>query len=263
MPNLIETEDTIWRLISAPDAAACRGVGGLVRGDERLGAAERIGIYAEMYFLRLLDCLAEDFAAVHAVVGHERFHAVVADYLAAHPSEHFSLRQLGSRLASFLERHPSSESWFFLPDLARFEWALLDAFDAPDAEPLPAERLAELPPEEWAEARFRLTPSLRVIAAGAPVQEVWKAAAEQREITPPARRPTVVRIWRQDFRVFHRTIEPLERAVLRDLGEGREFGAVCESAAALVDEADAAAGVVAVLRRWFADGMIVGCETAG
>ena len=33
----------------------------LVHGDERLSAAERVDIYADAYFYRLLDCLGEDF----------------------------------------------------------------------------------------------------------------------------------------------------------------------------------------------------------
>jgi hypothetical protein len=35
----------------------------LVDGDERLSAVERVDIYADAYFYRLLDCLAEDFPA--------------------------------------------------------------------------------------------------------------------------------------------------------------------------------------------------------
>jgi hypothetical protein len=274
MPNLAETQEIFWRLISAPEGVA-RGLadlpdrerrlpGGLarlVRGDERLDAVERLDIYAEMYFFRLLDCLAEDFPAIHTVIGHQRFHQLAGGYLAAHPSEHFSLRQLGRRVADFLERHPLSPEWFFLPDLARFEWALLEAFDAPDADPLPAERLKELPAEEWAAARFRLTPSLRVLEASADVRQVWTAANEKREITPPAPRPTTIRIWRQDLRVFHRTIDPLELAALREVESGRDFAAVCEAAASLVGEEEVASRVVAVLQRWFADGMVVAVKS--
>jgi len=274
MPSLTETQEIFWRLISAPEGVERGladlpdrerrlpgGLDGLVRGDERLGAVERIDIYAGMYFVRLLDCLVEDFPAVHAVVGHERFHGLAADYLAAHPSEHFSVRQIGWRLGAFLERHPLSDGRFFLADLASFEWALLEAFDAPDAAPLAAERLKELPAEEWALARFRLTPSLRVIEARAPVQEVWAAATENREIAMPAARPVTLRVWRQDLRVFHRVVEPIELAAIRGVEAGCDFAAVCEAAASLAGEAEAAASVVAILHRWFADGMIVGIDS--
>src|SRR5579875_481000 len=35
----------------------------MIRGDERLSASERIAIYANAYFYRLLDCLRDDFPA--------------------------------------------------------------------------------------------------------------------------------------------------------------------------------------------------------
>src|SRR5262249_16620611 len=40
----------------------------LVYGDERLSASERIGIYADAYFYRLLDYIAEDFPAPYGAI---------------------------------------------------------------------------------------------------------------------------------------------------------------------------------------------------
>src|SRR5262245_41277620 len=176
MARLAQTQDVFWRLISAPDGVAAGlaalpdreralplGLEGWLRGDERLSAIERLDVYANMYFFRLLDCLAEDFPAIHAVVGHERFHGLVSDYLAIHPSEHASVRMLGHALADLLETHPLSAEISYLPDLARFEWHLLGAFDACDAEPLAPECLQRLGPGDWRALRLELTPSLRIL----------------------------------------------------------------------------------------------------
>ncbi len=121
MTRLAQTQDVFWRLISAPEGVAAGlaalpdreralpfGLDGWLRDDERLSAIERLDVYANMYFFRLLDCLAEDFPAIHAVVGHERFHALVRDYLTIHPSEHPSVRMLGRALGDLLETHPLS-----------------------------------------------------------------------------------------------------------------------------------------------------------
>ena len=72
VPDLRELQSVFWRLLSAPEgaaqgAAALRREGKiesedlttLVRSDPRLGAVERVDIYADMYFYRLRDCLAE------------------------------------------------------------------------------------------------------------------------------------------------------------------------------------------------------------
>lgn len=274
MPRLRETQTLLWRLITAPDGVAAAlqapsvrerlppdGIDALVRGDGRLDAVARLDVYAGMYFLRLLGCLVEDFPAVHAVIGHSAFHGLAREYLAAHPSERPSVRALGRRLSAFLEGHPLSRGRGWLPDLAAFEWALLEAFDAPDAAPLSAEALRRLTPAEWPTARFRLTPSLRILELRGAVREVWAAAVEGREIPSGLEKATAVRVWREGFRVFHRVADPLEVAALRALERGEQFAAVCEAAAA-VDPDGAATRVASSLQRWIDDAMIVGIETA-
>lgn len=266
--KLRETQQLLWRLISAPDGVPAAladpgrappgGLDAVVRGDDRLGAAERVGIYASMYFFRLLDCLTEDFPALHAVVGHQRFHELARDYLTAHPSEHFSVRMLGRHLGEFLEGHALSAGRPWLADLARFEWALLEAFDAPDAPPIGRDRLGSVRAEDWAGLRFTLTPSLRVLEARAPVQEVWSAAAAGREPPSLAGAATALRVWREGLRVFHRTIDEVELAALRAVGRGETFAGLCEAAAATLGEERAAAErVLALLQRWLADALIV------
>jgi len=275
MPNLADTQRIFWQLISAPEGVSARlaalvdrepalpsGLDGWIRGDERLGAVDRLDVYSSMYFFRLLDCLAEDFPALDAVLGHEGFHRLARDYLAVHPSRHPSLRMLGRALADFLETHPLSEERPYLADLARFEWALFDAFDAADVPPLPSERLKAVPPEDWPSARLSLTPSLRIVEAGAPVQDVWTAATEGKELPPITKRPTVLRVWREELRVFHRPIEPVELAAVRSVERGENFQATCEAAAAIVGAERAGPEVLAILERWIGDQLIVGFETA-
>ena len=275
MPDLANTQRLFWRLIRAPEGPAAAlssladrarqlpgGLDGWIRGDERLDAVGRLRVYARMYFFRLVDCLIEDFPAVHAVVGHERFHSLAAGYLAAHPSRAPSLRALGFSLAGFLDAHPVDERSPFVADLARFEWALLEAFDAADAAAIPAERLGEVPADQWPDLALSLTPSLRIVEARAPVHELWAAASEGRELPALERRRTVLRVWRQDLRVFHRVIDDEELAMLRAAAEGSRFSALCDAVAKLAGDAAAPAQVTAVLQRWLADSLVVGFDAS-
>jgi hypothetical protein len=264
-PTLAQTQQLLWKLITTPEGAAAGltqlgpadGVRAraLVAGDERLSALERIDIYADMYFYRLRDALAEDFAAVSAVVGEDNFHNLVTDYLIAHPPSHFSLRYAGRDLPPFLFHHPLSRRWPYLADLARLEWAILDAFDAPDAAVLPPTTLAAVPPESWPALRFQPTPSLRVLQLEWPVDEVWKEV--QREETPkvPARAAVSVRVWRQDLRVYHRRIDAAERVALGAVQDAASFADVCEQIATYDVRVDRA---FALLQAWLDDGLLSG-----
>ena len=61
-------------------------------GSERLAPIEQLDVYREQFWLRHVHCVEEDFPVLAALVGPERFEALVAAYLAKHPPVHFQLR---------------------------------------------------------------------------------------------------------------------------------------------------------------------------
>jgi hypothetical protein len=268
--TLEDSQQLLWTLISAPESVAATlaapgpdgarlqaKVEAQIAGDDRLSAVDRVDIYANMYFYRLHDCLAQDFSAVRAVIGDARFHNLITDYLLMHPSAHPSLRFAGSRLPEMLRTHKLSHRWPFLADLARLEWALLDAFDAPDAQLLRESDLDRVSPSDWDTLRFRLTPSVQLLDADWDVDAMWSRIQHGERPDTPARTPTALVVWRRDFRVFHRAVDRLERDALVDLREGKRFGVLCEHiAAAVVGGDDATAAALGLLQRWIAEGLL-------
>ncbi|HYD48880.1 MAG TPA: DNA-binding domain-containing protein, partial [Terriglobales bacterium] len=280
----------LWKLIAAPEGAH-QGLAELpqderelartfVRGDARLGSVERIDIYANMYFFRLLEVLRQDFPVTAAALGEARFHNLVTDYLLAHPPRHFSLRFVGAQLASFVATHSIRADQPYLPDLVAFEWARFDAFDAADAEPLAAEVLAQMPAERWPQLRFELTPSLRRLEVHGPIVALWErsqsssssssvAAAAERAGPSCCRSfetggaddgeadgPTRIRIWRRDFRVRHRITPADDAAALAVISADGTFAEVCELLIESCGEDQVAPRAVALLQQWLADGLL-------
>jgi hypothetical protein len=267
-PTLAQTQQLLWTLITAPEGAAS-GLArlpaaeltvaqGLVRGDRRLSAVERLDVYADMYFYRIRDCLAEDFPAVRGVIGQETFHNVITDYLIVHPPSHFSLRNAGRYLPGFLCNHDVSQHWPFLRDLALLEWSIIEAFDAPDATPLDGAALRDLPAERWPELRLELTPSLQILHVGWPVHDVWLQAQHGESISAPTPQPTTLRVWRQTLRVFHRVMDDVEAAALNAVTCGAPFTQVCDEIVARAGDADGVERAYAVLATWMSDELLTG-----
>ncbi|OLC54852.1 MAG: hypothetical protein AUH92_03320 [Acidobacteria bacterium 13_1_40CM_4_69_4] len=189
--DLRRTQELFWELITAPEGVRAaiddlsrRGVvdgpslNALFTGDEKLSAVERLDIYANMYFYRLLDCLAEDFPKTLAAAGPAHFHNLVTDYLLRHPSEHPSLRYLGQKLPQFIATHPLRARFPYLVDLARLEWARADLFDAPDAPPLSRDALVRLPQDRAGDARFTLIPAFALLRFDFEVVRFWRRLDE-------------------------------------------------------------------------------------
>jgi hypothetical protein len=303
-PDLDRAQRIFWDLIAAPTGVGpgaeemaragkidSSDLSFFVRGDERLGPAERLDIYADMYFYRLRDSLAEDFAKVRAIAGGDRFHNLVTDYLLVHPSSHWSMRDLGKALPSYLGGHALHEEFPYLPDLARLEWARIDVFDEADAAPLTRSEIPGIPRESIAALRLRLVPACRLLALDWNVAPVWRrleeisegsepgginsasveaagesAPSEAVAVDPPERKRVTLRVWRKGFDVLHRGTRPDEHACLAEMERGGAslprigeivLEGLSEEGAGGADAAEAAARrIAALMETWIEDGIV-------
>jgi hypothetical protein len=232
-PDLRGVEELFWKLITAPEGVA-RGAAELQREgalesedlsflvppNDRLGSAEQLDIYANMYFHRLHDCLAEDFPVLMARLEGARFHNLVTDYLLAHPSTDFSLRELGRALPDFLASHALEREFPALADLARLEWARVDVFDEADATPLSREEVLERGASEPERLGLALIPAARLLCLDASVLPLWKrldAGERVAEDAAPRGERCAVRVWRKGFAVFHRSMPSDEERCIEAL----------------------------------------------
>jgi hypothetical protein len=188
----------------------------LVRRSSRLSAEERLAIYANAYYARLLECLGDCFPALKAVLGAEVFDGFAFDYLQRYPSRSYTLDRLGERFAAFLEetrpdRTPAADgagavvgagpdaadarggaaptpTWpDFLIDLATLEWSIAKVFDGPGAEGEPLLAAADLPAaDRFAAARLVPVPCLRLLRFRFPVNAFYTAARAALRVAPPA-----------------------------------------------------------------------------
>lgn len=139
-----------------------RLVAGFITPNARLSALERLQLYNRQYWFRVLDCFREDFPGLRAVLGERKFSRLAERYLAAHPSRSFTMRNLGSEIVRFIETHPElvSPRQAVALDMARLEWAHIDAFDNAAEPVLTAEDLMGADPGKL---RLRLQPYLTLL----------------------------------------------------------------------------------------------------
>ncbi|HJZ87256.1 MAG TPA: DNA-binding domain-containing protein [Polyangia bacterium] len=221
-------------------------------GSAALPAADRIGIYANMYLWRQIDALREDFPKLARLLGDEVFFDCAAAYVHAHASEHPSLGKLGRHLAAFLRAQPPAER-ADLHDLAALEWARAEVFDAPAAPTLHAEALAQLSPAAFAAARLRMVPALTDLRLAHDVAALWRALEDEAPPPPVRARELAVAVWRQGFEVYHAALAPEEAEALRRARAGAPLHEICAPFAEHVEPAQAA---FEALQSWCADGWV-------
>lgn len=156
-----------------------------------LQPAERIQIYRNMYLLRMEEALEMDFPVIQYFVGERPFFNLVAEYVEAYPSRSWTLDHLGRHFAKFLGECEGLEHKDFLHDMARVEWALCDAFNAPNSTSIQMTDLANVDPEDFEKLILKPIPSLQVVPVEHNVNAYYKKwVAEE---TPPE--PTALKDW--------------------------------------------------------------------
>lgn len=138
--------------------------------NSKLNSFERLEIYNRQYWYRVLGALAEDFPALRAIVGATAFEALSIAYLSAHPSRSFTLRNLGSKLVEWLSANPqfTGRRHRLAIDVARIEWAFIEAFDNGERTLLTVEEIATLD----AGSRLTLQPHLILLALEYPADDL-------------------------------------------------------------------------------------------
>jgi hypothetical protein len=267
-PTLAELQRRFFELVTGPEGVgqelAKRGVPEraldlIIAGDARASAVERLDVYANMYFFRILDVLRADFPKLAVVLGDAAFHDLATAYLQAHPSRHPSLRFVGAALPGFVAGHAVAEGRPWLGELAALEWARVDVFDRADAAVLAREALTGIAPEEFAGLGLAPVPACALVPAAFAVEDAWRAIEAGATPEPPARADDghAVLTWRRGLVVHHRGVLGGERLALELLLPGTTFGALCADLADALGSEPAAAQLAAgCLGQWLADELL-------
>jgi hypothetical protein len=232
-----------------------------IKPSATLSSFERLEIYNRQYWFRVLDALSEDYPALRAIVGPDRFDGLIRAYLADNPSTSFTLRNLGKRLPAWVARHPefTRRRHDLAVDAARVEWAYVEAFDGASLPPLtesgallvsPATVLGLQPHLQLLHLRYPVDDLVIAVHREMPDADIVSNAATMRK-RPVRERLAAMRrsdIWlavhRHDDSVYHSRLTAAEFRLLSALRDGHTVDSAIRNAFAgsrLTPEKEAAA----------------------
>jgi putative DNA-binding protein len=265
----------------APDGEPMAAVAiKIIKPNDRLTSFERLEIYNRQYWFRVLDALSDDFPGLRAVLGDRRFDALAKCYLTDCPSRSFTMRDIGSRLESWLRKHPryARGRLQLALDMVRLEWAEIEAFDGASEPPVTAAVLVGADP---AELRLRLQPYIRLLDLRFPVDNLLLAikhdapadvasnAMEERQKRKKVSAvaclrpvPVYLAIHRMENTVYFRRLDREEFTILFALHQGRtlERAIVAAFRSSKIPAEERASTVAAWFQNWASLGWFVSSE---
>jgi hypothetical protein len=219
----------------------------IIKPNDRLTSFDRLEVYNQQYWWRLLDNFADDNSGLRAVLGQRKFDRLAVAYLEAHGSASWALRNLSQFLVAFLEQHPE----FTAPhsalalDMARVEWAKTVAFDESELPVIDPQKIARRDP---AKLRLKVQPYVSLLSLRYPIDHLLTklrdanletasasnaVSATKRRRTKvirskPERRPIFLAVHRVDFLIYYKRLAPEAFALLSALREGATLADACE-----------------------------------
>lgn len=240
----------------------------VITRSRNLTSQQRLAVYGNAYYARLLDCMRGFLPVLAQTLGEELFDQFSFDYLQAYPSHSYTLGRLADNFVRYLEEsqptqfvagqadiattEPNQPGWAeLLVDLARLELAIDEVFDAPGIEGggLTPEQLATIDPEAWPACRLRPAPCLRLLELRFPLNEYYTAVRRQGELPPlPAPAASYVALSRLDYIVHRHTISRAQYELLQRLVADTPVG---EAIAAVAEHDPDWETLAAQLNQWF------------
>jgi hypothetical protein len=212
-----------------------------IKPNALLTSFDRLEIYNRQYWFRTIGAVAEDFPALNTLLGEKTFDRLVLAYLKDNPSTSFTLRNLGAKLPEWLETHRefAPRRHQLLLDVARLEWAYVEAFDRAETAPLTAEDFSNF----TGETRLSLQPHIQLLDLTYPVDElvlevhrehgpsdIMSNAVSERRQLKRSRLPKMLRsaVWlvvhRYENSVYYRRIDRENFLLLAALQQGASLG---------------------------------------
>lgn len=134
--------------------------------------SERLKVYRNNIIGSLTDVMVASFPAIEALVGKEFMEGMARSFILAHPPTQGCLNNFGPGFAEFIEGFEPAKGLAYLPDIARLEIALNEAYYAADDMPLTGEALANIVPEDLGDLKLLTRANVKLLHSPYPISEI-------------------------------------------------------------------------------------------
>ncbi len=204
-------------------------------------STERLQVYANAYYARLLEVLISEFPALVQALGEELFQEFAFEYLQQSPSQSYTLSDLSAKLPEHLANtRPARESvdeepdWAdFLIDLATLERTYSEVFDGRGVEGqelLKVDDLRKIPLDRWPNVRLVPVPCMRLLKLRFAVHEYATSIRRKENPELPVPSPTWLIVTRRDYVVRRIAVNEPEFVALAALIGGGTIADALEAA---------------------------------
>jgi len=233
--RLSETQTLFSRtMLDHPDAVANPdpALAGLFAGEEAILPA-RLKIYRNNILGSLTKAMQATYPLIEKLTGEEFATGLMRSFVLESPPQEACLARYGAGLDAFIETFSPAKDLPYLADVARLEWAMNEAYYAPDDRPLTPAGLQNVPLEELADMILPLRASIRLLDSRWPLSAIrnfcLKENRDERETLNLDQGGCQIMVYRPGLSADIVPLESAEYAFLQAMSAGDTLGQSLET----------------------------------
>ncbi len=213
--------------------------------DGNIALADRLSVYRSNIVGGLTDVIVESFPVIKVLVGKDFLEGMARGFVLEKPPARGCLHYYGAGFAEFIERFDPAKDLPYLPDVARLELALGQAYHAENDTPMCAAALSTITPEDLGNLQLFLRESVRLISSPYPVQALRDFCLSDQQGQAPSmdsgQGETHLMVYRPAYNVEIIQTAPDEHMMLGALQGGQSLGGAVEDVLGIYEDFDFAA----------------------
>lgn len=194
---------------------------------------ERLKIYRNNVFGNLTGALLDTYPLIKDLTGDDFAKSLMRGFILENPPREACLNRYGGGLAVFIQSFAPAKDLPYLPDVARLEWAMNEAYYAPDDAALTSADLQNTPLDELADMALPLRLSVRLLDSHWPLVAIrdfcLKESRDESETLDLGQGGCRVMVYRPGLSAEIVPLEPAEYAFLKSIQTEKSLGAALEA----------------------------------
>lgn len=189
-----------------------------MNGTDNMG---RFNIYRNNLRITLRNALRTTFPAIEKLVGEEYFSALALAFVERYPPQSAIMSEYGDSFADFLACFEPLRDYPYLADVARIEFARVQAYHAADAECFGLQDETAI--IRALDSPAKLHPSVTIIFSEQPALSIWRTQMDLDEFEPESLREEAILVWRQEDLVAEILVHDSDNRLLDHFAKGGTF----------------------------------------
>ena len=155
-----------------------------IKNTDSISTGERIAVYQNNYRHNLTNILTQTYPVILKLIGQDCFASVISQFIKIYPPKCANLNVYGGDFSDFVSTLDILKPLHYLPDMARLEWCMNQAYFANDDISITAYQAQNMGIDHFLSCNLSLCDNVDIITSQYPIYDIWHFCTQDNSENP-------------------------------------------------------------------------------